>query len=126
MHVMTPRGTVTSTPLRLLALAPLTVTAPRAARRAAGTGIDLRPSRYSAVMERRLPRTPASGPSATTSPPWSPAPGPRSMMWSDARMVSSSCSTTRTVLPRSLRRLRVPMSRRLSRWWSPMLGSSST
>ncbi len=39
-------------------------------------------------------------------------------------MVSSSCSTTMTVLPRSRRRLRVPSSLWLSRWCRPMEGSS--
>ena len=42
---------------------------------------------------------------ATISPPCTPAPGPTSTMKSAARMVSSSCSTTRTVLPMSRRRL---------------------
>ncbi len=42
-------------------------------------------------------------PMATTSPPRTPGPGPKSMMWSAARIVSSSCSTTTTVLPRSRR-----------------------
>jgi hypothetical protein len=41
-------------------------------------------------------------------------------------MVSSSCSTTMTVFPRSRSRSSVPISRWLSRWWSPMDGSSST
>ena len=40
---------------------------------------------------------------ATTSPPRTPGPGPKSMRWSAARIVSSSCSTTTTVLPRSRR-----------------------
>ena len=40
-------------------------------------------------------------------PPCSPAPGPRSTIQSAVRMVSSSCSTTRTVLPRSRRPFRV-------------------
>src|SRR4029450_2248259 len=39
-------------------------------------------------------------------------------------MVSSSCSTTSTVLPRSRRRLRVSSRRRLSRWCRPIDGSS--
>ena len=44
----------------------------------------------------------------------------------DARIVSSSCSTTINVLPRSRRRTSVWMSLRLSRWCRPMDGSSST
>ena len=47
----------------------------------------------------------AGVPSATISPPWTPAPGPMSTTWSAARIASSSCSTTITVLPRSRRRL---------------------
>ena len=50
----------------------------------------------------------------TTQPPCSPAPGPMSMTWSEARMTASSCSTTMTVLPRSRRPLRVSMRRALS------------
>ena len=42
-------------------------------------------------------------PTATTSPPCSPAPGPISTIQSAANIVSSSCSTTITELPRSLR-----------------------
>src|SRR5918993_1493395 len=41
-------------------------------------------------------------------------------------MVASSCSTTIRVLPRSRRRTRVSISRWLSRWWSPIEGSSRT
>ena len=57
----------------------------------------------------------ASEPLLTTSPPCSPAPGPISTMWSAERMVSSSCSTTITVLPRSRNLSSVSMSLRLSR-----------
>ena len=45
-------------------------------------------------------------------------------MWSAVSMVSSSCSTTITVLPRSRSRSRVSIRRRLSRWCRPMEGSS--
>ena len=65
-----------------------------------------------------------SCPSATTWPPCSPAPGPMSTIQSAARIVSSSCSTTISVLPRSRRRLSVRIRRALSRWCRPMLGSS--
>ena len=37
--------------------------------------------------------------SPTTSPPRTPGPGPKSIRWSAARIVSSSCSTTTTVFP---------------------------
>ena len=59
--------------------------------------------------------------SATTWPPCSPAPGPMSTTQSAVRMVSSSCSTTISVLPRSRSRVSVSISRRLSRWCRPML-----
>ena len=41
----------------------------------------------------------SAGPSATTWPPCSPAPGPMSTSQSAARIICSSCSTTSTVLP---------------------------
>ena len=76
------------------------------------------------MIERGSPRTASSGPLAITWPPCSPAPGPMSMTQSAVRIVSSSCSTTRTVLPRSRSRVSVAMSFALSRWWSPIEGSS--
>ena len=54
-----------------------------------------------AVGERGSTSTCAAGPSATTWPPLRPPPGPRSMTWSAARIVSASCSTTSTVEPMS-------------------------
>ena len=69
---------------------------------------------------RRLQDVVASVLAATISPPCTPAPGPMSTMWSAARIASSSCSTTITVLPRSRRRVRVPSRRSLSRWCRPM------
>ena len=65
-------------------------------------------------------------PLCTIRPPCSPAPGPMSTTQSAVRMVSSSCSTTISVLPSSRNRTRVSISRWLSRWCRPMLGSSST
>ena len=61
-----------------------------------------------------------------SAPPCSPAPGPMSTTWSAARIVSSSCSTTSTVLPRSRSRSSVAISLALSRWCRPIDGSSST
>ena len=46
--------------------------------------------------------------------------GPMSTTQSAVRMVSSSCSTTISVLPRSRSRTSVSISRWLSRWCSPM------
>ena len=91
--------------------------------------MDFAPERYWPVSESGLdmsPPGPVTGPEWTMRPPCSPAPGPTSTTWSATRMVSSSCSTTMTVLPRSRSRFNVPISRWLSRWWRPMDGSSST
>ena len=49
-----------------------------------------------------------------------------STMKSASRIVSSSCSTTINVLPRSRSVLSVASKRALSRWCNPMDGSSST
>ena len=68
----------------------------------------------------------ATVPDTTTLPPCSPAPGPMSTTQSAVRMVSSSCSTTISVLPRSRSRVSVWISRWLSRWCNPIDGSSST
>ena len=45
-------------------------------------------------------------PDATTAPPCTPAPGPISIIKSAARIASSSCSTTITVLPKFFRLFR--------------------
>ena len=123
-----PSGNATSTSRRLLADAPLTVTSwPRVRlRRCAGSGISLRPVRYAPVSDSSLASSSSTGPETTTWPPCSPARGPMSTTQSAARMVSSSCSTTISVLPRSRSRSSVSSSRWLSRWCSPMDGSSST
>ena len=76
------------------------------------------------MIERGSARTASSGPLAMISPPCSPAPGPMSTTQSAVRIVSSSCSTTSTVLPRSRSRVSVAISFALSRWWSPIDGSS--
>ena len=65
-------------------------------------------------------------PENITSPPWTPALGPISTIWSEVIIVSSSCSTTITVLPKSLKFLRVSNNLSLSLWWRPIDGSSST
>ena len=76
------------------------------------------------MIERGSASIASSEPFAMISPPCSPAPGPMSMTQSAVRIVSSSCSTTRTVLPRSRSRVSVAMSLALSRWWRPIDGSS--
>ncbi len=122
-----PSGNATSMFLRLFCRAPRTVShLSPVGRRCAGTGIDRLPARYCPVTDLRLRSSPLTVPVWTISPPCSPAPGPMSTTWSATMIVSSSCSTTRTVLPSSRRRMSVSMSRRLSRWCSPIDGSSST
>ena len=60
----------------------------------------------------------------TICPPSTPARGPMSISTSAARMISSSCSTTMTVLPMSLKRLSTAISLSVSLECSPMEGSS--
>ena len=64
-------------------------------------------------------------PCATTSPPKRPASGPKSIISSDARMISSSCSTTITVFPKLRSPCRTSMSLLVSFGCNPILGSSS-
>ena len=78
------------------------------------------------MIDSGVSMIPSIVPVATTCPPFSPAPGPRSTMWSAARMIASSCSTTRTVLPMSRSRDSVEMSRASSAGCSPTEGSSQT
>ena len=82
------------------------------------------PDRNWPVSERGSFSMSLGVPSATTSPPLRPAPGPRSTTQSDARIVSSSCSTTITVLPVSRSESKVRSSRLLSRACRPIDGSS--
>ncbi len=87
-----------------------------------------RPERYSPVSKPSFfcPAQSSGVPSKRTSPPESPAPGPSSIRWSAARIVSSSCSTTTTELPRSRNSFSDSISFWLSFGCNPMLGSSST
>ena len=85
-----------------------------------------RPERYWPVSDSLDFSSPATEPLWTTRPPCSPAPGPTSTTWSATRIVSSSCSTTSTVLPMSRSRCNVSISLWLSRWCSPIDGSSRT
>ena len=57
-------------------------------------------------------------------PPSRPASGPISIIQSAARMISSSCSTTMTVLPKSRNCCSTLMSLSVSLLCSPILGSS--
>ena len=129
-QVKVPSGMLAVTFCRLFSLAPLTVSQrpPLAggSRRTLGIGTWRKPERYWPVRLALLRITSSGVPSAMTLPPWAPAPGPMSTRWSAARIASSSCSTTSTVLPRSRRRVSVFSSRSLSRWCRPIDGSSST
>ncbi len=87
---------------------------------------DFAPLRYWPVSELRCARISRGVPKKTTSPPRSPAPGPRSRMRSASSMICGSCSTTTSELPASRRRFMTPMTRCMSRGCSPIEGSSST
>ena len=87
-------------------------------------GISISPRRYLAV---KLPELLISSifPSAIISPPCVPASGPISIILSAEFIISSSCSTTITVLPRSLSRFKTDIKRSLSLECKPIEGSSS-
>ena len=84
------------------------------------------PRSHAAVSERRERSSARGVPWNTTSPPFSPGPGPRSMIRSAARMICGSCSTTSRVLPAARSLCSTETMRATSRACSPMLGSSST
>ena len=127
MQTNSPRGILTSIFLRLFSVAPLIFrNLPLPCRRSLGRGTIFLPERYAPVIDFGSASISSGVPSATNQPPCSPAPGPRSTIQSALRIVSSSCSTTRTVLPRSRRPLRVSKSLSLSRGCRPIEGSSST
>ena len=78
--VKVPRGKETSMFLRLFSRAPRTVrNFPFPCRLRAGTSMRLRPLRYCPVRELGSAMTSSGVPAETTSPPWTPAPGPMSM-----------------------------------------------
>ena len=123
--VITPSGMRTVTSRRLFALAPTIVTnLSEPGRRSVGTRILRAPDRNWPVSERFSLMMSSGRPCATISPPWRPAPGPMSITQSAARIVSSSCSTTITVLPVSRSEKSVRRSRSLSRACRPIDGSS--
>ncbi len=122
-----PRGIATSIFFKLFADA-LTIfrILPFPSRLFFGTSICFRPERYCPVSDLGCARICFGVPLAMTSPPCSPAAGPRSMIQSASRIVSSSCSTTNTVLPKSRKPLSVSSNRELSRGCNPIEGSSNT
>ena len=93
--------------LRLFSRAPFTVSRRPLVglRRCLGEGICLKPVRYCPVRLSGLAITWSGVPSATTAPPWMPAPGPISTTWSAVRIASSSCSTTSTRVAHVAQRL---------------------
>ncbi len=97
-QVMRPSGSFTVMFLRLLPRAPrmMSQSWSSAGRRRPGSAICRRPERYWPVSEARVDMISCGVPWATISPPWAPAPGPRSTTWSAARIASSSCSTMST------------------------------
>ncbi len=119
-----PTGNSTSMSFRLCWVAPRTQNEPWSSDRRSGVAICLFRDRNCPVTDSGFFSTSEAVPSATTCPPCSPAPGPMSTRWSAERIICSSCSTTSTVLPRSRSRSSVAISFELSRWWSPIDGSS--
>ena len=91
-----------------------------------GTLIFLLPDKYFAVIEFLFFKIASIFPWAHISLPCLPAPGPISIIWSADLIASSSCSTTITVFPSSLRLFNVLISFVLSLWWRPIDGSSRT
>ncbi|MNJ23484.1 hypothetical protein D3C77_178720 [compost metagenome] len=82
MQVKTPTGISPVTFLRLLPVAPETLSIrlrSMGRRPSAGSSISRAPVRYWPVRELGLAMTSAGVPSAHTSPPWTPAAGPMSM-----------------------------------------------
>ena len=89
-----------------------------------GTSIFFLPLKYWPVIEPSTFLTSSAVPCAITFPPCVPAPGPISIIWSAAYIVSSSCSTTINVFPKSLSFFKVASNLSLSLWCKPILGSS--
>ena len=120
-----PSGIFTFTFLRLFSAAPrISINFPLPSLRFSGTGITLLWLRYWPVIDFSQALISSTSPTHTISPPCTPAPGPTSTIQSAAYIVSSSCSTTITVLPKSRSLLSVLKSFSLSRWCKPILGSS--
>ena len=130
--VSTLSGKLTSMPFKLFWRAPTTLIAWFHDRLEVGISMVSLPVRYCMVCERGYLRaisagccsTSWSGPLNTISPPNRPASGPTSMRVSAAHIISLSCSTTMTVLPKACSFFSTSMSRCVSRLCRPMLGSS--
>ena len=123
-QVITPNGKLTSIFFKLFSSAPLTVKNPVGCFLSFGTGIFNSPLKYFPVIDSGHCIISSAVPIATSSPPCSPAPGPISTMQSASLIVSSSCSTTISVFPKSLKCFKADNSLSLSLWCNPILGSS--
>ena len=120
-----PSGNFTFTFFKLFSVAPFTsIALPLDFLLFFGTCICFLPLKYCPVTESVTSFTSSAVPWAITLPPCTPAPGPISIIWSAAYIVSSSCSTTNTVFPWSLNFFKVSISFSLSLWCKPILGSS--
>ena len=124
-QVITPNGIFTSIFFRLFSCAPTIFRNPEGFSLFSGTGILIFPLKYAPVIEFLIVHNLlAPFPLQQPHPPCSPAPGPISTMQSAASIVSSSCSTTIKVFPKSRRCFKVASSLSLSLWCNPILGSS--
>ena len=112
--ISVPKGNFTSTCFKLFPVQPHRVINFSLLRRIEGTSIFSSPLRYRAVSVCDF-NISSGVPWKTTSPPFLPAFGPMSMIQSAALIMSSSCSTTMTVLPKFLNSLSDRMRRSLSR-----------
>ncbi len=111
-----PRGISTLIFFRLCSLAPLIVIhLSLGILRSLGIGIVFFPAMYCPVIDSLFFFSCDTEPEWTMSPPCSPAPGPISTTWSAMQIVSSSCSTTKTLFPISRSLSRVSISLLLSR-----------
>ena len=79
--------------------------------------LDVKPSEFKTFF---------NVPCATIFPPFDPASGPISIIWSADLIISSSCSTTSTVFPKFLNSLSTSISFSVSFECRPILGSSNT
>ena len=123
-----PAGMRSSTDFKLLPLQPVRLSHACSSLkgRRLGTPIARVPLIYWPVIDAEFCSICAGVPCATICPPCSPAPGPISTTQSACRIISSSCSTTITLLPKSRRWCSVAIKRSLSRWCRPIEGSSNT
>ena len=120
-----PSGNLTVTFFRLCSVAPtISKYFPVKFLRFLGTAICILPLRYFPVIELSDLAISSAVPCARTYPPCTPAPGPMSITWSAAYIVSVSCSTTITEFPKSLNFFKVVINLLLSLWCNPIDGSS--